>query len=207
MQVIASHIPGVVVIEPDVYGDSRGFFMESWNARRYQELGLGWTFVQDNISSSRKGTLRGLHLQNPQPQGKLVTVLSGEVFDVAVDLRRGSPSFGQWVGHLLSSDNKKQMYIPEGCAHGFAVTSESALFYYKCTDFYNKQAELSVRWDDPDLGIDWPIENPVLSGKDDDAVLLRDMDSNQLPVFDAAPGSFADAMEALPASRTEDSHG
>lgn len=195
MRVIESHIPGVVVIEPDVYGDSRGFFMESWNARRYEEFGLAWTFVQDNISFSHKGTLRGLHLQDPHPQGKLVTVLSGEVFDVAVDLRRGSPSFGRWVGHLLSSDNKKQMYIPEGCAHGFAVTSESALFYYKCTDFYSKQAELSVRWDDPELGIDWPIQEPVLSPKDAAAVLLRDIDPDRLPVFDTASRVFAGREE------------
>jgi len=166
MKVIATGLPGVMIIEPKVFGDPRGFFMESWNQARYEEHGLPAVFVQDNLSFSQKGVLRGLHFQNPNAQGKLVSVLQGEVFDVAVDIRVGSPTMGEWVGVTLSSENKRQFYIPEGFAHGFCVTSETALFAYKCTEVYQPQSEYGVSWQDPDLGIQWPIEKPLLSEKD-----------------------------------------
>jgi dTDP-4-dehydrorhamnose 3,5-epimerase len=183
MIVETTPLPGVLLVKPDVFGDSRGFFLESWNRRRYAEAGLNRDFVQDNQSLSRRGILRGLHFQNPQPQGKLVQVLQGEVFDVAVDIRLGAPTFGQWYGAILSEENHHQLWIPEGFAHGFCVTSNTALFAYKCTDFYNPQAEFSLRWDDPDLGIDWPIGNPVLSAKDQAGVLLKDFPRESLPVW------------------------
>lgn len=153
-----------------------GFFVEIWNAQRYRELGIAETFVQDNLSYSARGILRGLHYQHPHGQGKLVSVLDGEVFDVAVDVRRGSPSFGKWVGQVLSSENKRQMYIPEGFAHGFAVTSASALFHYKCTAYYDRSSEGSLRWDDPELAIEWPIRDAVLSAKDASAPRLREVE-------------------------------
>jgi len=168
-------INDLVIIEPKVFGDDRGFFMETWNKERYEDHGLPGEFVQDNLSLSRKGVLRGLHFQNPNPQGKLVYVLQGEVFDVAVDIRRGSPTFGQWHGLTLSSENKRQFYVPPGFAHGFCVTSETALFAYKCTDRYNPEAEASIRWDDPAIGIEWPVDKPQLSGKDHDAYTLDDL--------------------------------
>jgi dTDP-4-dehydrorhamnose 3,5-epimerase len=174
----------VLVIEPEVFGDARGFFMETWNARRYRELGIGEDFVQDNLSYSGRGILRGLHYQQPHAQGKLVSVLQGEVFDVAVDLRRGSPTFGRWVGRVLSSENRRQMYVPEGCAHGFAVTSEAALFHYKCTAYYSKETEGAIRWDDPDLAIAWPFRDPVLSPKDAAAPLLREVAAARLPRYE-----------------------
>jgi dTDP-4-dehydrorhamnose 3,5-epimerase len=166
MNVIETDLPGVLIIEPKVFGDDRGFFMETWNKERYAEAGIPTEFVQDNISFSKKGVLRGLHFQDPNPQGKLVSVLQGEVYDVAVDIRRGSPAFGKWVGVSLSSDNKRQLYVPEGFAHGFCVTSETALFSYKCTDWYNSKAEKTLLWNDPGLGIKWPLEKPRLSEKD-----------------------------------------
>ena len=144
MNVITCDIPGLLVIEPKVFGDARGFFMEIWNRERYREVGLDWNFVQDNVSLSRRGTLRGLHFQNPAAQGKLVFVLQGEVFDVAVDIRRSSPTFGRWHGLNLSAENKRQFFIPPGFAHGFAVLSETALFAYKCTEFYTPQNELTL---------------------------------------------------------------
>lgn len=162
-------IPDVVLIKPRVFGDARGFFFESWESRKFSEAGLDLTFVQDNYSRSTQGTLRGLHYQIQHPQGKLVRVTYGEVFDVAVDLRRSSPTFGGCVGTILSGENKHQLWIPPGFAHGFYVISEVAEFFYKCTDFYAPQYERTLRWDDPELGIDWPIpadSTPLLSEKD-----------------------------------------
>lgn len=170
-------IPEVVLVEPQVFGDSRGYFMETWSQRDFQEQ-LPFTFVQDNQSSSRKGVLRGLHFQKNNPQGKLVRVLSGEVFDVAVDLRRGSPTFGQWVGEKLSAANKRQLYIPENFAHGFLVLSESAEFAYKCTRFYDPADEGGLMWNDPAIGIDWPglDMDYILSEKDQKNPLLNELE-------------------------------
>jgi dTDP-4-dehydrorhamnose 3,5-epimerase len=176
-------LPGLLLVKPDVFGDERGFFQESWNLRRYTEAGLDRHFVQDNLSFSRKGILRGLHFQNPHSQGKLVYALRGEVFDVAVDVRADSPSFGEWYGVTLSEENHLQLFIPEGFAHGFCVTSETALFAYKCTDFYRPELECSIRWDDPDIGIDWPIKNPELSKKDQNGQWLRDLSRDALAVW------------------------
>ena len=168
MQIIQTSLPGVLIIEPKVFGDARGFFFESFNARRFAELtGITTPFVQDNQSRSARGVLRGLHYQIRQPQGKLVRVIAGEIFDVAVDARRASPTFGQWCGFRLSADNKRQAWIPAGFAHGFAVLSESAEILYKTTDYWAPEHERCVRWDDPQLGIQWPLEAPpVLSAKD-----------------------------------------
>ncbi|EJD6500949.1 dTDP-4-dehydrorhamnose 3,5-epimerase [Providencia rettgeri] len=170
MKIINTNIPDVKIIEPQVFGDERGFFMETWNQRKFEELVTGKTtnFVQDNHSKSKKGILRGLHYQTQNTQGKLVRVISGEVFDVAVDIRKDSPTFGQWVGIYLSEENKRQLWIPEGFAHGFYVTSDEAEFVYKCTDIYNPQHEHTIIWNDSDLNIKWPIENDnlILSQKD-----------------------------------------
>lgn len=169
MKFMPTRIPEVVLIEPQVFGDERGFFMETWHAQKFADAGLPSQFVQDNHSKSARGILRGLHYQLQQPQGKLVRVVAGEVFDVAVDLRRHSPSFGQWVGEYLSADNKRMLWVPPGFAHGFYVTSESAEFVYKCTDFYAPQHEQALRWDCADLAIDWPLvdgQPPCLSAKD-----------------------------------------
>jgi dTDP-4-dehydrorhamnose 3,5-epimerase len=186
MRVIQTKLAGVVVIEPEVYRDPRGLFLETWSERRYAELGLPARFVQDNLSRSSRGTLRGLHMQSPPTmQGKLVYVLEGEVLDVAVDVRVGSPTFGQWVGETLSADNNRQLYVPEGFAHGFCVTSEHAVFAYKCTHYYSAAAELSVLWSDPDLGIAWPIHEPLLSQKDASAPRLRDIPREKLPRLQA----------------------
>ncbi|HZK56308.1 MAG TPA: dTDP-4-dehydrorhamnose 3,5-epimerase [Desulfosporosinus sp.] len=183
MKVIATGLPGVKIIEPKVFRDPRGFFMETWNQARYEELGLPAVFVQDNLSFSQKGVLRGLHFQNPNAQGKLVYVLQGEVFDVAVDIRVGSPTFGESVGVRLSSENKRQFYIPEGFAHGFCVTSETVLFAYKCTEMYQPQSEYGVNWQDPDLGIQWPLEKPLLSEKDQIYPRLKDIGVGILPRY------------------------
>jgi dTDP-4-dehydrorhamnose 3,5-epimerase len=180
MKVIPCEIDGPLIIEPDVFGDGRGFFMESWSRRRYGEAGLDCDFVQDNFSFSRRGTLRGLHFQNPEPQGKLVSVLQGEVFDVAVDIRRASPTFGRWIGLELSAENKRQFWVPTGFAHGFQVLSESALFHYKCTKPYAPQNEGSFRWDDPDVAVRWPIAPPILSKRDEAAPPLRDLPRERL---------------------------
>ena len=169
MKVIDTHISDVKIIEPTVFGDERGFFMETWNQKQFEELVTGkpTKFVQDNHSKSKKGILRGLHYQTKNTQGKLVRVVSGEVFDVAVDIRKGSTTYGQWVGEYLSAENKRKLWIPEGFAHGFYVTSEEAEFVYKCTDYYNPGAEVSIIWNDVDLGIEWPLCGPPqLSDKD-----------------------------------------
>jgi dTDP-4-dehydrorhamnose 3,5-epimerase len=183
MNVIETIIPDVLIIEPDVFGDNRGFFMEIWNKNRYANAGIDVKFVQDNLSSSKKGVLRGLHFQNPNSQGKLVYVLKGEVFDVAIDIRVGSPYFGQWFGITLSDQNRRQLYIPEGFAHGFCVLTDTVLFAYKCTDLYNPHAEAGIRWDDPDIGIEWPITNPILSKKDTMYPGLREIDEELLPRY------------------------
>ena len=180
MNILKCDIDGLLVIEPKVFGDDRGYFLETWNRRRYAEAGIDIDFVQDNISFSKRGIVRGLHFQNPQPQGKLMQVLQGEVFDVAVDIRRSSPTFGRWYGIRLSGENRRQFYVPIGFAHGFAVVSESALFQYKCSSFYSPKDELTVRWDDPDIGIPWPNKEPKVSEKDSKGVKLRDMPAEQL---------------------------
>ncbi|OEE68506.1 dTDP-4-dehydrorhamnose 3,5-epimerase [Enterovibrio norvegicus] len=169
MNVIDTDIPDVKIIEPAVFGDERGFFMETWNQQKFEELVTGkpTPFVQDNHSKSKKGILRGLHYQTENTQGKLVRVVSGEVFDVAVDIRKDSPTFGKWVGVYLSAENKRQLWVPEGFAHGFYVTSDEAEFVYKCTDFYNNLAEVSIIWNDEDISVLWPInDEPMLSDKD-----------------------------------------
>lgn len=166
MRIIETKLPGVLIIEPDVFEDQRGFFFESYSYRKYAALGITDVFVQDNHSRSVRGTLRGLHYQAPPGQAKLVRVALGEVFDVAVDIRWGSPTFGQWVGVTLSAENKRQLYIPVGFAHGFCVTSEVADFLYKCSNYYSPQDERGIAWDDPDLAIAWPISTPILSQRD-----------------------------------------
>ena len=180
MNVIPCDIQGPLIIEPDVFGDARGFFMESWSRSRYAAAGLDFDFVQDNFSFSRRGILRGLHFQNPNAQGKLVSAWQGEVWDVAVDLRRNSPTFGKWAGVTLSSENKRQFYVPAGFAHGFVVTSETALFHYKCTATYSPKDERAVRWNDPALGIAWPMTEPILSKKDEGAPYLADIPADWL---------------------------
>ena len=175
MQALPMHISEILILEPRVFGDNRGFFMESYNQHTFHEA-TGWasTFVQDNHSGSARNVLRGLHYQIRQPQGKLVRVISGEIFDVAVDLRKSSPTFGQWVGALLSHENKKQMWIPPGFAHGFLVLSDFAEVLYKTTDFYAPEHECCIRWDDPDIGIEWPLNgSPILSNKDQQGASLR----------------------------------
>lgn len=177
MKVIDTSIPDVKIIEPSVFGDDRGFFMETWNQIGFEQkvAGKPITFVQDNHSKSKKGILRGLHYQTENTQGKLVRVVLGEVFDVAVDIRKDSPTFGHWVGEYLSADNKRQLWVPEGFAHGFYVISEEAEFVYKCTDYYNPNAEVSIKWDDKTIGINWPITNdPILSNKDERGLSFLD---------------------------------
>lgn len=183
MKVIETKLPGVLIIEPKVFGDHRGFFYESWQKKRYEEYGITGEFVQDNVSYSSKGVLRGLHFQNPNGQGKLVSVLQGEVFDVAVDIRVGSPTFGQWAGVNLSGENHKQFWIPAGFAHGFCVLSDTAYFAYKCTADYSPENEGGIRWDDPAIGIKWPMEEVLLSGKDTLHPLLKDMPKSKLPSY------------------------
>ncbi|MBS9898248.1 dTDP-4-dehydrorhamnose 3,5-epimerase [Vibrio alginolyticus] len=176
MKVIDTRIPDVKIIEPTVFGDDRGFFMETWNQKQFEELVTGkpTKFVQDNHSKSKTGILRGLHYQTENTQGKLVRVVSGEVFDVAVDIRDNSPTFGQWVGEYLSAENKRQLWIPEGFAHGFYVTSDEAEFVYKCTDYYTPSAEVSIAWDDHYLSINWPItSSPIVSEKDKEGLSFK----------------------------------
>jgi dTDP-4-dehydrorhamnose 3,5-epimerase len=166
MKVNPSKLAGVRVIDPDVFGDDRGFFLETWSEQRYRQSVDVEPFVQDNVSFSRRGILRGLHFQKPNTQGKLVMVLAGEVFDVALDLRRNSPTFGKWESHRLSSENKRQVFIPPGFAHGFQVISDTALLHYKCTAYYSASDEHTISWNDPALAIPWPVADPVLSSKD-----------------------------------------
>jgi dTDP-4-dehydrorhamnose 3,5-epimerase len=182
MKIQKTSIPDLLLIEPQVFGDERGFFMEGWNTEKYASQGLKADFVQDNLSSSQKGVLRGLHYQNPQGQGKLVSVLNGTVFDVAVDIRANSATFGKWEGFILSEENKKQLYIPEGFAHGFLVLSEKALFFYKCTKFYAPQHETTIIWNDPSIGIEWPLNDikPILSDKDKKGQLLANINKTKL---------------------------
>ena len=184
MDVSNTDLPGVRVFEPDVFVDDRGSFMELWNARDYGKRGLNVTFVQDNLSRSCEGVLRGLHFQNPRPQAKLISVLKGAVYDVVVDVRAESDTFGEWHGTVLSADNARQLFVPEGYAHGFVATTDEVLFHYKCTDFYHPEADQTVRWNDPRIGIDWPVEDPVLSDKDAGAPLLDEMPREAL-TFDA----------------------
>lgn len=185
MKFIETSLPGCVVIEPQVFGDSRGFFYESYNEAKYRQAGVDRKFVQSNVSRSARGVLRGLHYQWPHPQGKLVSVLEGEVYDVAVDIRRGSPTFGQWAGVMLTAENHRHFWIPEGFAHGFCVVSEFATFSYQCTDLYDAKADGAVRFDDPAIGIDWPVSSPLLSEKDGKAPLLADIAPERLPEFQA----------------------
>ena len=177
MKRTSTPIAGLYALEPRVFRDSRGRFLETWSERRYAEVGITAPFVQDNASVSSRGVLRGLHFQSPHAQGKLVSVLEGEVFDVAVDLRAGSGTFGQWYGHTLSAENGHQLYIPEGFAHGFLTLSERAVFSYKCTDYYDSASELTLMWNDPTVAIDWPIADPVLSDKDRSGRLLRELEA------------------------------
>jgi dTDP-4-dehydrorhamnose 3,5-epimerase len=184
MKIKTTDIPGLLIIEPRVHGDSRGFFYEAFQAARYAEHGVDLPFVQDNISRSQQHVLRGLHHQYNHTQGKLVWITSGRVFDVIVDIRRGSPSFGKWVGVTLDAENISQVYVPPGCAHGFCVLSEHADFIYKCTDYYDHSSEISIAWNDPDIGIEWPTtDNLILSEKDKNAPRLCDIPPEKLPQY------------------------
>lgn len=184
MKVIETDLPGVLMIEPPVHRDARGFFLETYQEQRYQEAGIAGRFVQDNRSHSTKGVLRGLHYQLRYPQGKLITVLYGEVFDVAVDIRVGSATFGQSVGVHLHADQFKQLYIPPGFAHGFCILSSEVEFIYKCTDYYHGEDEKGLQWNDPELSIQWPIDEPILSDKDVQNPSLQELkDSGDLPIY------------------------
>jgi dTDP-4-dehydrorhamnose 3,5-epimerase len=183
MKVHQTDLPGCLVIEPRVFGDDRGYFYEGWNRPRFVQAGIDAQFVQSNVSQSTRGVLRGLHYQWPNPQGKYVSVLEGEVYDVAVDIRRGSPTFGQSAAVLLSAENKRHFWIPEGFAHGFVVLSERALFSYLVTAPYDRSADAGIRWNDASLGIHWPVSEPLLSEKDAVAPFLAEVADERLPVF------------------------
>jgi dTDP-4-dehydrorhamnose 3,5-epimerase len=183
MKVIETALPGALIIEPQVFGDVRGFFYESYNKGKWQQAGIDAEFIQTNVSRSARGVLRGLHYQWPNPQGKLVSVLEGEVYDVAVDIRRGSPTFGRSVAVMLTADNHRHFWVPEGFAHGFCVLSEFATFTYQCTALYDAKADAGIRWNDAALGIDWPLSEPLLSDKDNRTPLLEDVAAERLPVF------------------------
>ena len=183
MKIIETDLPGCVVVEPQVFGDARGFFFESFNSDKLAAHGLELNFAQGNVSSSSRGVLRGLHYQWPNPQGKSVSVVEGEVWDVAVDIRRGSPTFGKWTAVVLSAENKRHFWIPGGFAHGFVVLSERAMFTYLCTATYDAKADAGIRWDDPSLAIDWPVSAPQLSEKDARAPLLAEVAPERLPVY------------------------
>ena len=176
-------LPGVLLIEPRVFKDSRGFFMETFHQKKYAEAGIDHAFIQDNYSHSTRGTLRGLHYQLEHPQAKLVYVIKGEIYDVAVDIRRGSPGFGKWTGQYLSCKNKRQIFIPEGFAHGFCVISETADVLYKATDLYKPDDEYGVLWSDPTIRIDWPIKVPIVSDKDKQFPGLQDVPEQHLPIY------------------------
>ena len=185
MKVIETALPGALVLEPQVFGDVRGFFYESYNEAKYRDAGIDRRFVQSNVSRSAKGVLRGLHYQWPNPQGKLVSVLEGEVYDVAVDIRQGSPTFGQSVGVMLTAENHRHFWVPEGFAHGFCVLSDFATFSYQCTALYDAKTDAGIRWNDGALGIDWPVSDPLLSDKDRITPFLHDVAPERLPVFKA----------------------
>lgn len=185
MKFIETTLPGCILVEPAVFGDARGSFFENWNAAKFAEAGIHASFVQANVSTSARGVLRGLHYQWPNPQGKLVQVLEGEVWDVAVDIRRGSPHFGRWTAAVLSAANRRQFWIPEGFAHGFVVLSEQAVFSYLCTALYDREADAGLRWNDGQLAIDWPVSELSLSEKDAKAPFLADIAPERLPVFAA----------------------
>lgn len=183
MNVRETGLPGLLLIEPKVFRDDRGYFLETWTEERYRASGISATWVQENLSCSHRGVLRGMHYQEPNPQAKLVSVPQGEVFDAVIDIRVGSPTFGRWEGHILSAENARQLYIPEGFAHGFVVLSESARFAYKCSAYYHPGAEGAVLWNDPDIGIDWPVPHPRLSAKDRAALRLREIPEDRLPAL------------------------
>ncbi len=183
MDIIKTEIDGVILFEPRVFSDSRGYFQETWSNQRYIDAGIKIPFVQDNVSFSSKGTLRGLHFQNPNCQGKLVQALKGKIIDIALDIRLGSKTFGKSVSAELTEENHRQLYIPPGFAHGFCVLSETALFSYKCTDYYSQPSEGGVIFNDPDLGIDWLVDSPLLSDKDLVFPRLKDIPEDKLPIF------------------------
>lgn len=187
MRVVPAALPEVLVIEPDVHRDDRGFFLETYNADRYRQAGIAQPFLQDNHSRSVGGTIRGLHLQVRRPQAKLVRVIEGEIYDVAVDVRRGSPTFGRWIGVTLSAENFRQCYVPVGFAHGFAVLSSIAQVEYKCTELYDPGGEIGVRWNDPQLAVAWPIQEPILSPRDRQLPTLDGVEG-LLPTYDASGG-------------------
>jgi dTDP-4-dehydrorhamnose 3,5-epimerase len=184
MKVTPTALAGVMIVEPRRFPDNRGTFFESWHHERYAASGMPGPWWQDNVSVSKRNVLRGLHYQYPKPQGKLVAVLSGEVFDVAVDIRRGSPAFRRWVGVILSADNGRQLYIPPGFAHGFLTLSDVAVFHYKCTEYYFSTADASIRWDDPAIGIEWPVRDPILAPKDAHAPVINSIHEDRLPPFE-----------------------
>ena len=183
MNLRKTELDGVLIIEPHVFKDQRGYFFETYQRQRYGDAGIVTDFVQDNLSFSKKGTLRGLHYQHPHEQAKLVQVVQGEVFDVVVDIRHDSPTFGKWIGQYLSDENKKQLFVPEGFAHGFCVLSDTALFDYKCSDFYAPDCEGGILWSDPDVAIDWSVESPIVSDKDAKFSCLKDIAENLLPSY------------------------
>ena len=185
MKFLPTELPEVIVIEPDVFRDDRGFFLETYHAQKYADAGIPGPFVQDNQSRSVRGTLRGMHAQDRRPQGKLIRVLQGEIFDVAVDIRRGSPTFRRWMSVILSADNFRQCYVPPGFAHGFVVTSDHAEVEYKCTDLYDPGGELRILWNDPEIGIRWPISQPLVSPKDAAGQRLADV-IERLPLYETS---------------------
>jgi dTDP-4-dehydrorhamnose 3,5-epimerase len=183
MEIEETELPGVLLVKPKVFGDARGGFMEMWNAERYAEAGLDWRFVQDNVSRSKADVVRGIHSQHPRAQGKLVQVLQGAVWDVAVDLRCDSPHFGRWAGRELTGENAHQLWVPPGFGHGFCVLSDETIFVYKCTDLYAPDCEVGVAWDDPEIGITWPCSEPLLSEKDKALPRLADVPRESLPTL------------------------
>lgn len=183
MEVTHTELPGVLLLEPRRFHDARGWFAETWRRNRYRELGIRDEFIQDNAACSQRGVLRGLHYQYPNPQGKLVSVLVGAVFDVAVDIRRGSPDYGRWIGYELSEHNGRQLYVPAGFAHGYVVLSDVAVFAYKCTEYYDADADAVVAWNDPSIGVAWPVMDPILSEKDAAAPQLAQVPADRLPEY------------------------
>lgn len=200
MKIQPTELPGVLCIEPHAFRDPRGYFMETWSQSRYQEMGLPATMVQDNLSWSRRGVLRGLHFQYPACQGKLVYVLSGLIYDVVADVRLGSPNFGRWIGFELSLENRRQLYIPEGFAHGFCVLSATAIVAYKCSETYRPECEVGVVWNDPRIGVRWPLTSPIVSAKDTALRRLDDLTQDDLPHYSDFPDpSLADVRHAAAA--------